>query len=249
MSGFWRLSHEDLSRVLARADLSWETARVYLALADLTLGYGNAKDVVSLGQIAEFSGVNRRHLTRALQQLEAMGLYGQREINPRKVERWVVWPATPIEGNKAASTDVGTSTQAGTSTSTNASTGTGTRTSTDVGTPQERRIPRRKKASVTTPPKTEPTKPSNAVFKPPTLEEVLEFSREKGGTKALAIKFFNHYTVNDWRVGRVKMKVWQPKLENWQADEDEKHPEAAERRRIKRINTDAAVARMETDDL
>jgi len=32
--GFWRLSHDDLAAVLARTDLKWETARVFLAMAD-----------------------------------------------------------------------------------------------------------------------------------------------------------------------------------------------------------------------
>jgi len=33
-NGFWRLHHDDLAAVLARTDLSWETARVYLGEYD-----------------------------------------------------------------------------------------------------------------------------------------------------------------------------------------------------------------------
>ena len=144
-NGFWRLSHDDLAALLSRTDLSWETARVFLAVADLTLGYGKPRDTISLGQIAKVSGVHRRHLTRALDRLKAIGLYGQRELGPQETERWVVWPASPGDSNEATGTQVGTSADAGTRTSTNAGTERGTRTGTNVGTHQERRIPRKKR--------------------------------------------------------------------------------------------------------
>ena len=107
MSGFWRLSHEDLSRVLARADLSWETARVYLALADLTVGYGKAKDVVSLGQIAETAGIKRPHVARALKRLRQLDLYGEDRVSKQRVIRWVVWPPLAVAeaGNSGVAND------------------------------------------------------------------------------------------------------------------------------------------------
>lgn len=84
--GFWRLRHDDLAAVLARHDLTGEQLRVFLALADLTLGYGKARDVVSLSQIAERAGMYamqpdgaRRpdcsHVARALKRLKERGLY------------------------------------------------------------------------------------------------------------------------------------------------------------------------------
>lgn len=99
--GFWRLSHEDLYVVLARTDLSWETARVYLALADLTIGYGKEKDTVSLGQIADAASMDRPHVVRALKCLSRLGLYGQEKVSPQKVVRWVAWPPLPVarDGN------------------------------------------------------------------------------------------------------------------------------------------------------
>ena len=102
MSGFWRLSHEDLTRVLARTDLSWETARVYLALADLTIGYGKEKDTVSLGQIADATGMDRPHVVRALKCLSQLGLYGQEKVSSQEVIRWVAWPPLPVanDGNR-----------------------------------------------------------------------------------------------------------------------------------------------------
>ena len=132
--GFWMVHHDDLAALLSRKDLKWEVVRVYLAVADLTVGYSKARDIVSLGQIEKKSSVDRRHLTRALDQLTNLGLYGQREVTPRKVERWVVWP--PID-----STCVGTSTVAGTSA--NHSTAPGTKDGTEAGTPQEKENPRK----------------------------------------------------------------------------------------------------------
>jgi hypothetical protein len=47
-------------------------------LADLTLGYGHERDVVSLSQIAELAGGLRRpNVRRALKALERLGLCGQ----------------------------------------------------------------------------------------------------------------------------------------------------------------------------
>ncbi len=94
--GFWRLPHNELAAVLARPDLSWETARVYLALADLTRGYGRARGVVSLGQISErVGGMPRRYVTRALAALRAKGLCGQEPSKGQSVIRWVTWPPPP----------------------------------------------------------------------------------------------------------------------------------------------------------
>ena len=104
--GFWRLRHDHLSAVLSRRDLSWESARVYLALADLTAGYGNARDVVSLGQIADRAGMDRSHVVRGLNRLARLGLCGQTPAGQGKVVRWVTWPPP-------AAADVGSVARAG----------------------------------------------------------------------------------------------------------------------------------------
>lgn len=94
--GFWQLWHEDLAALLVRTDLSWGTARVYLALADLTIGYGKERDVVSLGQIAERAGMTRRHVSRALERLKKLKLYGYHEVRKHVKVRWVLWPPPPV---------------------------------------------------------------------------------------------------------------------------------------------------------
>jgi len=98
---FWRLRHEDLAAVLRRTDLSWESARVYLALADLTRGYGKDRDTVSLGQISKATGIERRHVSRAIGELTKLGLYEQAEKGDN-IDRWVTWPApgVPEPGNR-----------------------------------------------------------------------------------------------------------------------------------------------------
>jgi len=106
--GFWQLWHDDLAALLARRDLSWETARVYLALADLTRGYGRDRDIVSLSQIADLAGIfivaadgakrrDIRHVRRALKTLAALGLCGQAPTEGQDVTRWVTWPPPPLE--------------------------------------------------------------------------------------------------------------------------------------------------------
>jgi hypothetical protein len=115
--GFWRLRHDDLAAVLARRDLTWETARVYLALADLTRGWHKPKDAVSLSQIAEMAGMwflDRKsdppkkrldcaHVARALRTLARLGLCGSESAGARETAiRWVVWPPPPAAATATA---------------------------------------------------------------------------------------------------------------------------------------------------
>ncbi len=104
-NGFWRLFHNDLAAALSRSDLCWELARVYLALADLTLGYGKQKDTVSLSQIAEVAGMRRNNVARTLKQLKALGLCGQSKTRTQKVVRWVTWPPPAIKVDTAIGSD------------------------------------------------------------------------------------------------------------------------------------------------
>jgi len=123
--GFWRLRHDHLAALLARRDLSWSAARVYLALADLTWGYGRDRDEVSLSQIAEHAGMfltdpdgetrpDRAHVVRALKRLEKCGLYGCASGEGQAMVRRAVWP--PPEYRPAAGTaGPGTAAKAGNS--------------------------------------------------------------------------------------------------------------------------------------
>jgi len=91
-NGFWRLEHDDLKRLLSRPDLAFEPLKVFLAIADLTIGRGKKADVITYDQMAELSGVNRRHIDRALHRLQDLGLITKRKISYRKCEWAVVWP-------------------------------------------------------------------------------------------------------------------------------------------------------------
>jgi hypothetical protein len=160
-SGFWRLPHDHLAAVLARHDLSWESARVYLAVADLTLGYGRERDAVSLTQIAAQAGMftggpgptNRpdvRHVTRALKRLAALGLYGQAPGRGQSVTRWVVWPPPPAPATTAeagsgttadtgsgATADAGSTATAGSGTTADAGSGTTAKATAKAGRHQD----------------------------------------------------------------------------------------------------------------
>jgi len=94
--GFWRLQHDDLAAALAPRDLSGEELRVYLAVADLTLGFGKDRDEVSLGQIAKLTRMDRPHVVRALRGLAKAELYRQTEAGKQSVIREVIWPAPPV---------------------------------------------------------------------------------------------------------------------------------------------------------
>ena len=53
-------------------------------------------------------------------------------------------------------------------------------------------------------------------FSPPSLNEIIEFFKEKKATKEDAEKFFNHFESNGWKVGgKTKMKNWNAAARNW----------------------------------
>ena len=56
-------------------------------------------------------------------------------------------------------------------------------------------------------------------FTPPAQSQVFDYLIEKVHSKRIAEieaeKFFNHYTSNDWKVGKNKMKDWQAAARGW----------------------------------
>ena len=62
---------------------------------------------------------------------------------------------------------------------------------------------------------TNKNKESNGRFTPPTLEEVLPYMKERGGSHKEAEKFIDFYQSKDWYVGKNKMKDWKASVRNW----------------------------------
>ena len=52
-------------------------------------------------------------------------------------------------------------------------------------------------------------------FKPPTVEEVREYCKERQNNVD-AERFVDYYTANDWKVGRNKMKDWKAAVRTWE---------------------------------
>ena len=129
--GFWRLRHDDLAVLLAwrganGESLSWSLARVFLALADLTLGWGKKADIVSLSQIADHAGMftlapdesrqpDCSNVAHSLKALERLGLAGRTKGKGQHVLRWVVWPVgkTTVGVNSGATVGVNSETTVG----------------------------------------------------------------------------------------------------------------------------------------
>lgn len=107
--GFWKLHHDDLQAFLQCSGLSWESARVFLALGDLTLGWGRDKGIVSVGDIARFAGMRRKYVLRAIARLRELGLYGENRLSDRQTERWILLPeragGSPEAGGTQGVTD------------------------------------------------------------------------------------------------------------------------------------------------
>ena len=59
-----------------------------------------------------------------------------------------------------------------------------------------------------------PTK-KRRVFKPPTIEEVQAYCRERGNNVD-AERWHNHYSSNGWMVGKTKMVDWKAAVRTWE---------------------------------
>lgn len=69
-----------------------------------------------------------------------------------------------------------------------------------------------------------PAPPKRTVFKPPTLEEVKAYCRERG--KGVdPERWYNYYTANGWKVGKTKMVDWKAAVRTWEQKEG-KSPKA-----------------------
>ena len=62
------------------------------------------------------------------------------------------------------------------------------------------------------------------VFKPPTLEEVISYCREREN-KVDAERFINFYEAKGWMIGKNKIKNWKAAVRNWEkSDKDSTQP-------------------------
>ena len=59
---------------------------------------------------------------------------------------------------------------------------------------------------------------NNSVFKPPTLEEVKAYCKEKG-FKSDPEDFFDYYASVGWKVGNKSMKDWQRTMNRWERNQ------------------------------
>jgi predicted phage replisome organizer len=62
------------------------------------------------------------------------------------------------------------------------------------------------------------TSPQKNTFKPPTLEEVQAYCKERNN-KVDAERWINHYTSNGWMVGKNKMKDWKAAVRTWEKND------------------------------
>lgn len=60
--------------------------------------------------------------------------------------------------------------------------------------------------------------PAQKRFKPPDLEQVMQYCRERNN-RVDPEKFINHYTSNGWKVGRNPMKDWKAAVRNWEKND------------------------------
>ena len=82
-----------------------------------------------------------------------------------------------------------------------------------------------------------------ARFRPPTLEQVSEYCRERGNN-VNAAKFFHHYTTSGWKRGKTKIADWKAAVRYWEQTERENGTRTGNRRngtvnRLREIASDA----------
>lgn len=56
-------------------------------------------------------------------------------------------------------------------------------------------------------------------FQKPTLEEIQNYCRERGNSVD-AVRFFDYYTANGWRVGKNPMKDWTAAVRTWEKNDN-----------------------------
>lgn len=61
----------------------------------------------------------------------------------------------------------------------------------------------------------------NPRFEPPSVENVMEYCREKGYKNVDADRFVDFYASKGWFVGKSKMKDWKAAVRNWERQESE----------------------------
>lgn len=59
----------------------------------------------------------------------------------------------------------------------------------------------------------------NARFNPPSVENVIEYCREKGYKNVDADRFVDFYASKGWFIGKNKMKDWKATVRNWERQE------------------------------
>jgi len=74
-----------------------------------------------------------------------------------------------------------------------------------------------------------PEDKTRAAFAPPTVQEVTNYCRERGGI-VNPIKWLSHYEANGWKVGKNPMKDWKAAVRTWEHSEyNQNVPQAPKR--------------------
>jgi hypothetical protein len=79
-------------------------------------------------------------------------------------------------------------------------------------------------------------------FRPPTLEEVDSYCRERGN-KVNPQKFIAHYQSNGWVRGKTKIKDWKAAVRYWETNENENRTRTGNRN-----NSHATLSRIAAED-
>ena len=69
-------------------------------------------------------------------------------------------------------------------------------------------------------------KKTPSVFRPPTLDEVSEYCRERGN-RVDPEKWFDFYASKGWMIGKNKMKDWKAAVRTWEKDVVGQYPKVA----------------------
>jgi phage replication O-like protein O len=96
-NGYWQVQHDDLHALLRRRDLSRREIDVVLFIADATLGHGVKEAEISAQDIADGTGMMRKHVTPVLTELtrkEILVSTPPPEAHPNTTRclRRIVWP-------------------------------------------------------------------------------------------------------------------------------------------------------------
>jgi hypothetical protein len=185
-------------------NISGNATKCYLLIVRKTVGWGKEKDRISVSQFMEYTGIKKDEtIAKLTKELSDFGLIKIFKKKGKLNEFSLNIPQNNHPQSEGVPPINGTTDKGG------------------ITTPDKRGST---KPTVQNPiiKESKPKKNSTVRFKPPTIEQVTEYIREKELTHLInPVKFYNHYKTANWYRGKTKIRCWKSCVKTWAENQKE----------------------------